>query len=171
MGSQPLWNTPRHPTNPTEHSSQNNHRMYTYLTYRSPAPRNKRPQNQGSPWLERHTNTSSSLHKPPTPTALHGRTLTHVQKQKKKRLANTTHKYYLHSHLAHHEPVSENTFTHKSHTDPSKHWKTTPCYMQDPQKSTLPKLPFPVKTESTWPGCAVDTTQLFWVIRKSWMSP
>ena len=31
--------------------------------------------------------------------------------------------------------------------------------------------PFPMRTESTWPGCSVDTTCLLWASRRDWMGP
>ena len=39
-----------------------------------------------------------------------------------------------------------------------------------PHTSTLPNPPYPVSTESTWPGCSVDTTRLFSTITREWIS-
>ena len=46
------------------------------------------------------------------------------------------------------------------------HSRTTLSCLHSPQTSILPNPPLPVKTESSWLGCIVDATWLFWAIKR-----
>lgn len=149
--------------NLTEQSYKNITSCMATNTCRSSAPQNQSPQVQKVPWFERRKHLPQNSHCP-----LHCMAdYPHMPKNIIiiPSIQNTV-QYYTHSIQSSFKCCPHQTsFQKRIHTQIThrsiRHWRTMLRCLHSLLISILLSSPFPVRTESIWPGCSMDSTQPF----------